>query len=88
MSGLDGIQGASQEVLERERKEHRERQREAAVARHEQELRRSYLLGTPGATEESWQREKDAILAKDRADRATSGRAQARAAQAAMYRTF
>jgi hypothetical protein len=65
----------------------RDDRREAEATRHETELRRAFLAA-PGATPEQWEREKPAILAKDRAERAVKNKDAARRAQGRLYRSF
>jgi hypothetical protein len=78
---------AAPEFLERDRKAAREQRRARDIQRHEEDLRRAYLE-TPGADEAGWEKEKGAILAADRADRAVKNKAAARRSQATLYRSF
>ncbi len=61
--------------------------RDAERARHERELRRAYL-DTPGATEDDWAKQRDEILATDRAAQAVKNKDAARRAQGRLYRSF
>jgi hypothetical protein len=65
----------------------RQDRREADAQRRERELRHAYL-DTPGATPESWEKEKAGILTKDREEQAIKNKDAARQAQSQLYRSF
>jgi sigma54-dependent transcription regulator len=73
----------AQQILELERED----RRAAEATRHETELRRAYLA-CPGADEAGWARERSAILAEDRKERALQAKDAARRAQSVIYKEF